>query len=104
MKAEVAAGETPTCEDEAEEGPNGKTFGDVRYPPTASKTNKVWYSFKPEHGVGPLIAGGWHHAQALWQSTGNRWPRGYTSLDDAVAGLLADWKDLPADKITISLK
>ena len=68
-------------------------FGDLQYPPAASSTaRKAWYPFKPEHGLGPLIAGGWHHAQSLWQSTGHRWPRGYTNLDDAVAGLLADWK------------
>ena len=79
-------------------------FGDLKYPPAASSTaGKAWYSFRPEHGLGPLIAGGWHHAQALWQSTGHRWPRGYTNLDDAVAGLLADWKDAKAEQIKISL-
>ena len=79
-------------------------FGDLQYPPAASSTaRKAWYPFKPEHGLGPLIAGGWHHAQSLWQSTGHRWPRGYTNLDDAVAGLLADWKDAKAEQIKISL-
>ena len=78
-------------------------FGDLQYPPAASTTRKAWYSFGPEHGLGPLIAGGWHHAQALWQSTGHRWPRGYTNLDGAVAGLLADWKDVKAEQIKISL-
>ena len=79
-------------------------FGDLKSPPAASSTaGKAWYSFRPEHGLGPLIAGGWHHAQALWQSTGHRWPRGYTNLDDAVAGLLADWKDAKAEQIKISL-
>ena len=79
-------------------------FGDLQYPPAASSTTrKAWYSFRPEHGLGPLIAGGWHHAQALWQSTGPRWPRGYTNLDGAVAGLLADWQDVKAEQIKISL-
>ena len=45
-------------------------FGDLKYPPAASSTaGKAWYSFRPEHGLGPLIAGGWHHAQALRLNT-----------------------------------
>ena len=78
-------------------------FGDLQYPPAASSTSRKWYSFRPEHGLGPLIAGGWDHAETLWKSTGRRWPRGYSNLDEAIAALVNEWKEIQAEQIKISL-
>ena len=55
------------------------------FPPPASSTGKRFYVLRAEHGHGATVACGWHLAGRIYRESGCRPPRGYASLEEAVA-------------------
>ena len=92
-----------SSEPTAAAGSNSKDmlFSELEYPPPRSSTGRMWYVFKPEHKIGPCIAGGWDAAKRHWVH--HRAPRGFANLDEAVADCINEWFGKPAEAIKLLL-
>ena len=84
----AAAGDpqdTAQPEPEAERNSTPGSSSNAPFPPPDSGTGKRFYVLRAEHGHGATIACGWDLAARICRESGCRPPRGYASLEEAVA-------------------
>ena len=69
------------------------TFSATSFPPATSTTGKRYYVCTPRHRVGPRVVCGWQNTLQIIGSfhAGGTAPKGYASLETAIAECAAAW-------------
>ena len=80
------------------------SFGAISFPPATTTTGKRYYVCAPRHRVGPRVVCGWQNTLQILGSfhSGGTAPKGFASLESAVAECAAVWDSYKSVIVQIS--